>query len=171
MLYDANRRRQKCIFRNFSSYRVAGLSKLRCRACLAPLSVGDFVSVTSLIVNFFFFSFLCLQDETRSQSHLSSHPALPFSLLVNIRPTLNSNFRYSYGEDRLSSGTYIPTQKSPDYDVFFYSSCKLPAFVTYYLPACSRIWFNPWMSINCSRQLHFVLLRLILKSPGYIELY
>ena len=55
VLYDANRRKQKCIFGNFSSYRVAGLSKLRCRACLAPLSVGDFVSVTSLIVNSFFF--------------------------------------------------------------------------------------------------------------------
>ena len=89
VLYDTNRRRQKCIFGNFSSYRVAGLSKLRCRACLAPLSVGDFVSVTSLIVNFFFFSFLCLQDETRSQSHLSSHPALPFLYWSRfVRPSI-----------------------------------------------------------------------------------
>ena len=89
VLYDANRRKQKCIFGNFSSYRVAGLSKLRCRACLAPLSVGDFVSVTSLIVNFFFFSFLCLQDETRSQSHLSSHPALPFLYWSRfVRPSI-----------------------------------------------------------------------------------
>ena len=119
----------------------------------------------------FFFSFLCLQDETRSQSHLSSHPALPFPYWPRfVRPSILTLGTRMGKIDFLRVPIFLP-KKARTMMYFFYSSCKIPAFVTYYLPACTRIWFNPWMSINCSRQLHFVLLRLILKSPGYIELY